>query len=596
MKKQTVILVLALFTMSVTAQVLDTTSASFLKNHVYYLASDSLKGRMTGTPEAVAAAKYIKAEFEKNGLSAAGDSSFFQKYSFVADVQTGAGNTLFLIVDGKKKELKFSEEFITAPISGKGKAEGGLVFAGYGISSKKLKYDDFDSIDVRGKIVLILRYHPDMNNPHSEFDEYSSFRSKAAAAKEKGAAGVIFVNAKLSKTDEDRFMPFQYDRAPLMKDFPVVQVKREVADALLKSEGYTLDSLQSLLTATKHPHSFAIQNAAAHLATNVFLVENTGLNVIGKIEGTDPVLKNEYIVLGAHYDHLGFGGDGSLYRGPEKLIHNGADDNASGTAGVLELARLLSKEKNNLKRSVLFILFSGEELGLLGSAHYGANTTVPADKIAAMVNLDMVGRLKPDTSLIVYGTGTSSIWKNLVDSLNQAYHFVLTKNDEGYGPSDHSSFYAKNIPVLFFFTGTHTDYHRPGDKADKLNYPGEAQIVSYVEKIALNLANRPLRPDFINVPRKQGERSGGWKVYVGTVPDYAYTGEGLKITGASEGSPAKKAGLQGGDIILQFGSKKINTIYDYVAILRELVPGDVVQVKVKRGEKEISLSVEVGAK
>jgi hypothetical protein len=435
----------------------DTVSISALTKHVYFLASDSLQGRMTGTPEAVVAANYIKSEFEKYGLEPAGDSGYFQKYPFVADVQNGTGNTVQMISHGQAMTLKFDQDFITAPFSGNAIVTGDLVFAGYGISSKKLKYDDYDSIEVKGKVVIIFRYHPDMNNPHSEFDEYASFRTKASAAREKGAAGVIFVNSQITKSDEDKFMPFQYDRAPLMKDFPVIQVKRSVINEILENEGFTLDSLQSLLITKKQPHPIVLKNSSAKLQTDISLVEKNGLNVAGKIQGTDPELKGEYIVLGAHYDHLGFGGEGSLYRGPEKLIHNGADDNASGTAAVMELARKLSAQKQLLKRSVLFISFSGEELGLLGSAYYAAHTTVPKEKIDAMINLDMVGRLKPDTSLIVYGVGTSSIWRGLVDSLNRFYHFALTKNDEGYGPSDHSSFYAKNIPVLFFFTGTHPD-------------------------------------------------------------------------------------------------------------------------------------------
>ncbi len=596
MNKQLLILCSVFLSGFLHAQSSPDITADELKKHVYFLASDSLKGRMTGTPEAAVAAGYIRDEFVKYGLQPGAGNGYLQNYPFVAEVVAGTQNTVSVTFGKIVKPLKFRSNFITAPFSGSAKAEAEVVFAGYGISSKKLHYDDYDSVDVKGKIVIIMRYHPDMANPHSEFDALSSFRTKASVAKEKGALGVVFVNSRLTKVEEDKFMIFQYDRAPLMKGFPIVQVKRDIIDEVLKNSGTCLDSMQEQLTKEKKPHSFLIRDCKLAITTDIHLVEETGINVVGMIPGNDPVLKNEFIIIGAHYDHLGFGTDGSLYRGTEKLIHNGADDNASGTAGVLELAQKFASIKDSLKRSILFISFSGEELGLLGSEYFASNPTVPVDKIAAMINLDMIGRLKEDTTLIVYGTGTSSIWKGLVDSLNRFCHFAITKNDEGFGPSDHSSFYAKNIPVLFLFTGTHADYHRPSDKADKLNYTGEETIVRFVENIAANLAGRPDRPGYISVPRKQGERSGGWKVYVGTIPDYSYTGEGLKITGASEGSPAKKAGLKAGDIIVEFGSKKITNIYDYVAILKGLVPGDVVQVKAKRGNEIIGMTIEVAAK
>jgi len=299
--------------------------------------------------------------------------------------------------------------------------------------------------------------------------------------------------------------------------------------------------------------------------------------------------------MGAHFDHLGMGETGSLYRGSEPQIHNGADDNASGTTGVLELAEKFGNEKDNLKRSILFVTFSGEELGLLGSSYFVNNTPLPVSGMSTMINMDMIGRLNDKQELIVYGTGTAKEWKALLDSLN-SYNLTLAFHEDGYGPSDHSSFYAKGIPVLFFFTGTHQDYHRPSDDADKINNRGEAKILNYIYDIAYKINTAEEKPEYVNVPRKETGTTGGWKVYVGTIPDYAANVEGFKISGVNEGSPAQKGGIQAGDIMISFGGKKITNIYDYVYALKEHVPGDVVEVTVKRDDKEINLSVELGAR
>jgi Zn-dependent M28 family amino/carboxypeptidase len=289
------------------------------------------------------------------------------------------------------------------------------------------------------------------------------------------------------------------------------------------------------------------------------------------------------------------GETGSLYRGDEPQIHNGADDNASGTSGVLEIAEKFANEKDRLKRSMIFITFSGEELGLLGSAYFVNNTPVPVTQMSTMINMDMIGRLNDKDELIVYGTGTSSGWKDLLNSSNN-YNFNLAFHDDGFGPSDHSSFYQKNIPVLFFFTGTHTDYHRPSDDADKINYTGQEKILNYVYDVTYKINTAEEKPEYVNVPRKEMGTTGGWKVYVGTIPDYAANVEGFKISGVNEGSPAQKGGIQADDIMISFGGKKITNIYDYVYALKEHVPGDVVEVIVKRNDEEIKLTVELGAR
>lgn len=569
-------------------------TADEILGHTKILAADNLKGRLTGTKECDKAAAYIESEFKSYGLKPAFGKSFYQDFPFVFDVEMTKNNSI-TFTTSKKVKLKAKSEFITAPFSGNVKTEGELVFVGYGISAPKLKYDDYEGIDVTGKTVIALRYNPEFDNPHSEFDEYSSFRKKASVAKEKGARAIIFVNGPLPESAEDKLMEFKYDRAAGIDGIGVLHVKRKFIEELFSSRGLNLKEIQQEISKNKKPKSFSFDKTGCFIQTEIKEIKKTGKNVAGLIEGTDPLLKNEYLVIGAHYDHLGMGVTGSLYRGTDPQIHNGADDNASGTAGILELAEIFASKRKEIKRSIIIVAFSGEELGLLGSAHFVANSPIPTEKMVSMINLDMIGRLNDESSLIVYGTGTSSVWKTMVDSLNKG-RFKLTKNEEGYGPSDHSSFYAKNIPVLFFFTGTHSDYHRPTDDYDKINVTGEEKILQYVYEIAYAIQSMDNKPDYVNVPRKSSENRGGWKVYVGTIPDYAYSGKGLKITGVNEGSPAKKAGLQGGDIILKFGSKNIENIYDYVYALQDHVPGDLVDLIVKRNNQELKLTLELGAK
>lgn len=569
-------------------------TSSEIQAHIEYLASDELKGRGTGTPEIQKAIEYLISEFKHYGLKPLFDGKFTQEFKFTAGVELSEHNSVTFSFNKKAIKLIVKEDFITAPFSGDGKISGELVFVGYGITAPKLEYDDYEGLDVKGKIVIALRYNPEFSLPISQFEEFSSFRFKAANAKEKGAKGIVFINGHYPEVEQDNLMKFVYDRASGVKDFPVVHIKRNFVDELFKAEGKDLKSIQKEMSDAKKPNSFSLK-AKADITTEIKMVEKLGYNVAAWLPGSDPALKDEFIVIGAHYDHLGMGGDGSLYRGDVPEIHNGADDNASGTAGVLELAQMFSEKKNNSTRSIIFIALGAEELGLLGSGHFVNNSPVEVSKIVTMINMDMIGRLNADTSLIVYGTGTSTKFKEMLAAKN-SYPFKLTFNPEGFGPSDHSSFYGKSIPVLFFFTGTHGDYHRPTDDADKINSLGQEAILKYVYSVISEIDNNSERPDYINVPRKEGGVTGGWKVYVGTIPDFAYSGEGLKITGVNEASPAKKAGLQSADIIVKFGKKKIANIYDFVYALREYVVGDVVDVIVIRDNKEVTLSLELGAR
>jgi aminopeptidase YwaD len=570
-------------------------TAEEIKQHITFLASDELKGRDSGTEEIWQAAEYIANEFSSYGLTPSFDGSYFQEFPFIKTIELTKNNRLSFISIGKIEIVPILwEQYLTVPFSGNSSMEGQIVFAGFGISAPDIKYDDYEGIDVKGKIVIVFRNTPEPNVPHSEFDAHSPLRKKASVARDKGAAAIIFVNPYDENKTSDDLVEFEYDRGGLINGFSVVSIKREIIEDLFSRDRKNLKEVFDKIIETKTPSSFEFDYFSGIISTEVKEVEAISWNVGGFIEGNDPGLKNEWIIIGAHFDHLGMGGEGSLYRGDEPQIHNGADDNASGTTGVLELAEKFASVKDQLKRSIAFFTFSGEELGLLGSNYLVNNLPFPVEDAVTMINMDMIGRLK-DSSLIVYGTGTSSSWKDILNKYND-YGFKLTFNDEGFGPSDHSSFYGKKIPVLFFFTGTHEDYHKPSDDTEKINFAGQKDVLDYVYNITMDIDNNTERPDYLLVEKKQTGQMFARKVYVGTVPDFASNVDGYKISGVSEGSPAQLAGLQGGDIIISFGGKKISNIYDFTYALGDFVPGDEVDVIVKRGEEEKTFHMKLASK
>ena len=581
-----VFLVCALLSSFIIAQDNPEITAEEIKQHITYLASDELEGRMTGTPELYKAAHFLKKEFESYGLKPLFDGSFFQEFPFMEKLELG-DNELTFVTNGTEKSFELSKDFTALGFTDNKEVNGNLVFAGYGITAKDLNYDDYANIEVKDKIVIVFRNHPDMKTPHSKFDQYSSLRYKTTTARDQGAIGIIFINTKDNK--EDVLVDFKYDNAAKITGISALSAKRECFSFISPLD------IQNQIDSTLTPKSFLVESGInAEISTEVNEVRGTSINVGAYLDAGNEKFKDEYLVLGAHFDHLGWGGDNSLYMG-EPSIHNGADDNASGTTGLLELAEKFASIKNQLDRKIVFIAFSGEELGLLGSSYVVNNFPLPIENDITMINMDMIGRLNDKNDLIVYGTGTSSKWKNILDDKND-YDFNLTFNDEGFGPSDHSSFYGKKVPVLFFFTGTHSDYHKPSDDADKINLAGQEKLLKYVYDVALTIANSETRPDYISVERKDTGKMTGTKVYVGTVPDFAGEVDGYKLGGVTDGSPAAKAGLQAGDIITQFGEKKISNIYDFTYALGNYVPGDKVKVLVKRGEEVLTIEIELGSR
>ncbi|MBA4406701.1 aminopeptidase [bacterium] len=601
MKKFSVLLAV-LFALSIQAQNKihsPDITAQEIKANVFYLASDAMKGRFTGSSEERKAGDYIQYEFQLYGLKPAFNGSWFQEFPFVEKVEMTKANSLAFEVKSKKQLLKAGKDFATVAYSGKGKAAGELVFVGYGISAPKINYDDYAGIDVKGKIVVVMKYHPEHDSSRSEFDKYASFRNKATVAKEKGAAAIILVNGYAPKNDDDPIMELRYDGAPAMKDILVQQVKRSFVDELFNADGKNFAEIQKQIDASKKPSSFFLVNSRTSLSTEVKEIVKNGRNVAGMIEGSDPVLKNEYIVIGGHYDHLGIDQlkEASMDKSKEKQIHNGADDNASGTTGVLEVAEKFASMQGLLKRSIIFAAFSGEELGILGSTYMTNNFPVDIKNVVAMLNMDMIGRLNEENSLTIIGAGTSSIWKDLLNKKN-TYGFKLGMSDGGSGGSDHQAFSNKNVPVLFFFTGTHSDYHKPSDDAEKINFEGEAKVANYVFDIALALDKLDTRPVYVKVeePAQRAGSGGKTRVTVGTVPEFGYNGSGYKLSGTTEGSPAAKAGMKAGDIIVKFGPKTVGNIYDFMYAVQDYKAGDKVDIVALREGKEMTFNVELIAK
>jgi aminopeptidase YwaD len=427
---------------------------------------------------------------------------------------------------------------------------------------------------------------------------------------------------------EDRLSTLSYDNSAGDAGLPVIVISRPAADRVLQPSNSSVSQLQQAAN-VKTTNLNRVLTGELTLTTDVVRKEVQAYNVIGVLEGSDRLLKNETIIIGAHYDHLGTGGEGSLApRSGE--IHHGADDNASGTAGVIELARLFASQRPKPKRTIVFMCFSGEEEGLLGSNYYVNHPVVPLANTVAMINMDMIGRMK-DRKLIVGGVGTAKEWRDMIGSGNVAQSvqvtatagaappsgmpvvvsangrpimsvdsakaFDLTLQEDGYGPSDHSSFYAKQIPVLFFWTGTHNDYHKPSDTFDKINYNDEARVLSLVARIVRDLDNADKRLTYtVAKSDAPAGRSTGFRVYLGTIPNYSDSNDGLLLDGVRDDSPAARAGLKAGDKIVKIGTREIKNVYDYTYALGEMKAGDEYVIEAMRGGERVSLKIKPEAR
>jgi len=560
------------------------------EKHVKYLSSDLLQGRLTGSEGDSLAAEYIRKEFRSSGLVPLVDDGF-QRFSVTRRLVPGNANSL--AVNGT--EYKTGDDFSPAGFTSNGSAEAGLAFAGYGfnINNDSIQWDDYRGLDIKGKWVLVLSGEPQSDNPSSPYLQAGNDRNKALAAKDMGASGVLLVSGPAYDPD-DEFDPMNPGDLPV--GLPVIRIRRSVADEILKTKGISVASIEEKLNKSLTPASFNAEVIIKATAEAVREMSSTR-NVVMMLPGEDKTLTSEYIIIGAHFDHLGLGGPGSSSRAVDTTgVHHGADDNASGVSLMLELAEKMAETEGDNKRSVVFIAFSGEEMGLLGSKYYVENAGIDLSKVNAMINLDMVGRLNETNNIQIGGTGTSPSMKEVLTSLNDTNLLKLSLSEEGYGPSDHSSFYGKNIPVLFFSTGAHLDYHTPADTYDKINYQGMVSVGDLVYRTASFMANDETRLQFTeagpNTSQSGQMRRRG--VTLGIMPDFAGNiSNGLRADFVTPGKPAALGGMKKGDIITAINGLPVNNIQDYMFRMGQLKHGQTINVEINRNGESILLLIQL---
>jgi len=585
---------LAGFSCALWAQAPATISPDAYLAHIKYLASPELKGRATGSPELEKAAGYIASQFQSFGVKPVPGSGYEQAFTTTVGAHLGATNRF----EANAGTLRLRDGFIPFSFSSSGTVSAPVVFVGYGITANEYHYDDYAGVDVKDKIVLLVRHEPQENDEKSVFagkdlTQHSTFAIKAVNAKMHGARAVILVNDGYPHhtAQEDQLTPFGQATGPTDAGVLFVQVKESTAEAWLKAEGRDLHEILDGIDKDLKPRSFPL----TRLTVNVSLDIQHDVKTVHNVAAYIPGKTSEYVIIGAHYDHLGLGDEHSLAPSQIGTIHPGADDNASGTAGVIELARWFSKQPQQ-RRGILFMTFAGEELGLLGSNYYTGHPLLPLENAVTMLNMDMIGRIK-NGKVFVNGTGTGSTLDKLVESIQAPTGFKLDLSEAtGYGGSDHMSFTVKQVPVLFFFSGLHGDYHKPSDTWDKIDAPDAAKLLGYVAQIATRLVNDPERPKFQRVvektaPISSGSSSGGYGPNFGSIPDFDEPPHGVRFADVRDGTPAAKAGLKAGDILIEFDGKDIGNLYDFTYALQAHKPGDEVLVKVLRGSQRIEAKV-----
>ena len=570
-------------------------------DHVKYLASPELKGRASGSPELEKAAQYIASQFKSAGLKPLDGKSYLQPFEVTTNARLGRNNHFSWRAGDKNASLAFEQQFTPVNFSSSGSIKCSVIFAGYGITAREYNYDDFAGIDAKDKCVVLMRHEPQEYEESSVFSgkiytEHSQLFSKAANAKMHGARAVIFVNdVGAHSTDTDELEPFARTVGPANAGIPFIHVKAEVVEQWLSAQSKSLREIQTGIDHSLRPNSFALAaNLAVEMTTDLRREVKTVHNVIGYLPG----LTDEHVVLGAHYDHLGLGEQFSMAPSLAGTPHVGADDNASGSAGVIELARWFAS-KPKARRGIVFMTFAGEELGLLGSSYYANHASLPIEKTVAMINMDMIGRIR-DKKVFVGGLGTGSSLQAIMEQLRAGTDLKLEFSDKtGYGSSDHTSFTSKQVPVLFFFSGLHADYHKPSDTWEKIEAGEAANLLDLIASLTTRLTTSDDRPQFVRVVEPQpphvatgaGSSAPGYGPYFGSIPDFAEPPTGVRFSDVREGSPAAKAGLKGADILIEFDRKPIQNLYDFTYALRSKQPGETVRVKVLRDGKPLEVDV-----
>lgn len=576
---------------------------SYLR-HVRYLASDDLKGRGNGTPELDRAAEYIADQFKMSGLQPSGDGgTYFQKFMVSPGSRLGTQNKLRIQAGSGFLDAELHRDFVPFAVGENVRLQGEVIFAGYGITAEEYSYDDYRDLSVTDKLVLVLADEPREKEETAVFNGkemtlYSREITKAINAKYRGARALLIVQDPLNHPDEAADLPNRR-AAEEVDELGIcgIRITRAVAQKLLGGQNRSLLEIQKEIDAKLAPQSFAVAGVSAQVDLDVVRVRKEVRNVVGMLPATSAAGNGEIVILGAHYDHLGLGGRSSMAPQLIGQPHNGADDNASGTAGLIELAAALGADAAPRKRAYLLIAFAGEELGLLGSAYWANNPTLPVEKAIAMINMDMIGRANRN-QITVGGVGTSPDFLPILQSAASEAGLEARTTQAGHGSSDHTSFYVKNIPVLFFFSGLHADYHRPSDDWDKINAEGAAKVLDMVFRVATRLNSFESRPKFskIDAPAPVGPARGGasgYGSYFGSIPDMAEEVKGVKFADIRPESPAAKAGLKAGDTLVRFAGKEVSNLQDFTYLLRTHKPGDVVEVTVMREGKPLTVQVKL---
>lgn len=564
--------------------------------HVKYLASPEQQGRGAGTDGLRRAEDYVAKQFKSAGLQPGGENgSYLQAFTVTTGATMGDENRFVITQAGEQQRLRPEQDYIPLNFSSSGSVSGSVVFAGYGVSADEFHYDDYFHLPVEDRIVVVLRYEPpsfrdEGSGREKHYTHHAHLVSKAINARDRGAKAVILVGGETGRQEE--LVKFGSVAGPDNAGILMVQVTNAAAEKWFTAAGKSLGELQKAINEKGRAQSFVFPDSLTiSLDVEIERQQATVHNVLGYLPGAT----DEYVIVGAHHDHLGLGDQSSLAPSQIGEVHAGADDNASGTAGVIELAKLFARRGEKLPRGILFMTFGGEEIGLLGSAHWADHPTRPIGKAAAMINMDMIGRMR-DSKVYVGGVGTGSTFKTLLEAAEKQHGLTVDYSKETHSSSDHTSFASKQIPVLFFFSGLHSDYHKPSDTWEKINAGPAAQLLAMVGDIASSLAAAEDRPTFSKMEAPahgggDGGGGGGYGPYFGSVPDFGQVETGVKFADVRAGSPADKAGLKPGDILVHFGGKPITNLYDFTYALRDSKVGDEVQVKVLRDGKEIATRV-----
>jgi hypothetical protein len=576
--------------------------------HIKYLASDELEGRGDGAPGLEKAAEYIEKSLRNSGLEPAGDNrSFFQTFQLVTGISLEPGNALSLTTSNGTVAFEVGRDYrLVSTSSNSAPTSLPVVFAGYGITAAAQHYDDYAGIDASGKAVLIFTHEPQENDPRSVFEGQtntanSTMLRKVEVARSHGAAAILLMDDVNHRVEPEQNR--QWLRDPQAEEYgmPVFYVSRDRVQQALGA-ALNLANVSREIDGDFAAKSRVLADVSMSAVDRTQKVRRPVRNVVAKLQGSDPSLRSEAVIIGAHYDHLGRSGRFSMAQNSSGQIHHGADDNASGTAAILEMAKAAVESRSDFRRSMIFITFAGEELGLLGSSYYANHPSIPLEQTIAMINLDMVGRA--GGRILVDGFANAA---SLEDDLKAAQatltgsgmKMAALRGSAGAGARDDATFISRKIPAINFFSGFHVDYHRPSDTWDKIDAAGGAAVADLALALAQQIANRSSRPEFTETVQEQhstGSAGGpvsGYGPYFGSVPDFANEGEGVKFSDVRAGSPAAKAGFKAGDVMISFAGAPIKTLYDFTFGLRDKKPGDKVEVTVLRDGKRITATVEL---